>query len=655
MAQSKENRYRNITVNSHQSGDDSSLKSGSLSAVTSREDALVAWVMSRVNVWRDYRDQNFEELWNEYYRLWRGKWSAQDKLRGSERSRLIVPALQQAIEATVAELEEATFGQTSWFEVADDRADEDKAGMEEMKNRLMEDFEWANIPASVAEIYLNGALYGTGIGKIIVEPVVERNIQQTSTTIGYVEVPITDVVENIRAQVRLEAVNPRNFVIDTSARNISEALGMAHEVIVPAHTVIEKQKEGLYKDVALGSWSDTRYLTELGEYDDSRNAQDRILITEYHGLVPKNLMPSDENEENVEDSGLVEAIITIANMDTVIKEVQNPMMMKDRAFVAYQHDTVPDRFWGRGIAEKGYNPQKALDAELRARIDGLALTVHPMMAYDVTQMPRGMDLSVRPGKSIGTNGDPNNVLRPLNFGTIDPNIFRDSADLERMVQMGTGAMDSATPTSMNPRNSTATGMSMILSGAIKRSKRTLQNINRNLLSPLIEKSLWRYMQFDEDRYPVADYKFNVVSTLGLIAREFEHAQLTQLLQTVPPASPAYWMVLKAVFELAAVKEKEQLVSVIDQMLQQAVNPPPPQPDFDQQIKIAELEQDKKEHEDKMKLENKRINANVLMDQIKGGPGEGGKRLSLVNPKKEKNVSVQRGPDGRIVGAKVTES
>ena len=38
---------------------------------------------------------------------------------------------------------------------------------------------------------------------------------------------------------------------------------------------------------------------------------------------------------------------------------------------------------------KGITAQKALDAELRARIDALALTIHPMMAMDATRMPRG--------------------------------------------------------------------------------------------------------------------------------------------------------------------------------------------------------------------------------------------------------------------------
>ena len=84
--------------------------------------------------------------------------------------------------------------------------------------------------------------------------------------------------------------------------------------------------------------------------------------------------------------------------------------MQDRGFVAYQHDLVPDSFWGRGIAEKGYNAQKALDADLRSRIDAMAMIVHPMMAADSSRLPRGQKLSVSPGRMLLTQGNPNDVF-----------------------------------------------------------------------------------------------------------------------------------------------------------------------------------------------------------------------------------------------------
>jgi hypothetical protein len=104
-----------------------------------------------------------------------------------------------------------------------------------------------------------------------------------------------------------------------------------------------------------------------------------------------------------------------------------------------------------------------------------------------------------------------------------------------------------------------------------------------------------------------------------MAREFEHAQLGQLLQTTPPGSPAYWMILKNIFDLSSLSEKEPMLQIIEQMLKSSMEPPPePKPDIDQQIDAAELQRKVKSDADKLNLENKRINANVLMDQIDGG-------------------------------------
>ena len=40
------------------------------------------------------------------------------------------------------------------------------------------------------------------------------------------------------------------------------------------------------------------------------------------------------------------------------------------------------------------------------------------------------------------------------------------------------------------------------------------------------------MQFDPEKYPSKDYHFSVISSLGVIAREYEVQQLAQILQVI---------------------------------------------------------------------------------------------------------------------------
>jgi len=580
---------------------------------------LLGYCLQRVDEGERYRDQNYGEKWEEYYRLWRGVWAREDQQRASERSKLISPALQSAVESTVAEYEEAVFGRKQWFDLVDNYEDrlagEDK-DLQVLRMFLMDRFEEANVPSAMSEIFLNAALYGTGVGKIITDTVnkkeIERQIDQAviqqvqaaaqqgqiapEQAQQFLQQAISyEVVDTDRFLVKVESISPRDFVIDPAARSIEEAEYCAHVCYKPLHQIIQKQMEGIYKAVDVGEES-ARDRTSGEEHDNS----EAVKITEYYGLVPESLLDVelDEDEELVDlgvdekDSqnttafdlygeNLVEAIITIANDAVVLRAIPNPFWNQDRPLIAYQHDTVPNSFWGRGVCEKGYNAQKALDAELRARMDGLALTVHPMMGVDVTRMPRSGSFTVSPGKSVPTNGNPREILSPFNFGQVDPAIFQSTGDLERMVGVATGTNDPSAPLNISPTNSTASGMSMALSSAIKRSKRTLANIERNIIKPFLYKATWRFMQFDEENFPVRDINFVTHSSLGITARELEQQQLIQLLQTVPPESPAFMVMLKAIYDNSSLSNKEELVTVIEQMMQ-----PDPQA---QQIQQAQVQ------------------------------------------------------------------
>lgn len=583
---------------------------------------LVSWILTKVDQWEDYRDNNYKDRWEEYYRIWRGIWKSSDKTRNSERSKLIAPALQQAIEMTVAEHEEATFGRGDWFDIKDDIEDTQKEDAEITRKLLLEDMEIQGIPKAISEIYLNGALFGTGIGKILVEEISEKKPVAAAVSSFFLDT--FEAAEVDRVVVKLEAIPPENFAIDPTARTIDEALGCAHVMVKPKHSTLEKQKSGVYFDVPLGDYIDDIDVSAKGESKPTID-EDKIHIVEYYGLVPKDLLENIGNDthemsmskySNMEDFEMVEAMVTIANKEVLLKAVANPYTMQDRPIIAYQHDTVPNRFWGRGVAEKGFNPQKALDAELRARIDGLALSVHPMMAIDSSKMPRGMRLSVGPGKTIMTTGNPNEVLMPFNFGNINNATFHQSGELERMIQMGTGAMDTATPIGASPRNQTASGMSMIASGAIKRSKRTMQNIERSLLVPMINKFVWRYMQFDPERYKPGDYKFLPRASMGIMAREFEQQQLTNLISTVPPDSPAYWLILKGIFDNSSMTNKNEMLEILNMHMQKVMNPQPPPPDPMVEVKKQEIQMTAQMAQATAQIEASKVQIQKEQNQLK---------------------------------------
>jgi hypothetical protein len=520
---------------------------------------LQEWVLNKCQEWRDHYTSNYSEKHEEYYRLFRNQWAVEDKTRESEKSKLIAPALAQAVESNVAELEEATFGRGKIFDIDDDVADQDATDIEYLRKKLHEDFECARVRSSVSECLINAAVFGTGVAEVSIEEIKEYAPATRDAMDGAMQEYGVEI--KYRPIVKLTPVLPKNFLIDPNATCIEEALGCAVDEFVSRHVVEELQEQGVYREEYVGDApSDDE--VEIDRGLDVRPV-DRIRLLKYYGKVPRDLLiAAGVDEEDIEtDSFYVESIVVLANEGVLLKAIPSPYMMQDRPVVAFSWDTVPSRFWGRGVCEKGYMSQKALDAELRARIDALALTTHPMVAVDATRIPRGANLEVKPGRMLLTNGNPADAIMPFKIGGLDQVTFAQGAQLQQMVSQATGAGDMTQPTVQN--DVTAAGMSMSMGAIVKRQKRTLLNFQENFLLPFVRKAAWRYMQFDPENYPVKDYKFKPFSSLGAMAREYEVSQLSQILQVVPPDSPAHGAIIKGIIDHLNVTNRDELIAAIE--------------------------------------------------------------------------------------------
>ena len=551
---------------------------------TENDKELTAFVVDHCDRWRDYRNVNFLDDYLEYERIFRGEWAAEDKTRDSERSRIVTPATQQAVETRHAEIMEAIFGQGEFFDIEDDLRDIDgnPLDVEMLKAQLMEDFKQDKIRKSIDQIELMAEIYGTGIGEIVVktEKVFEPSTQAIPGQMGQAAI---GVVEKTRIAVKIMPVNPKNFLFDPNGTSIDDCMGVAIEKYVGIHKIVEGIEKGIYRKVDITpTYEDTDLepTQELSQYRD-----EKVRLLTYYGLVPREyltekdveveeLFPDDSAAEDYTD--MVEAIVVIANDGLLLKAEENPYMMKDRPVLSYQDDTVPNRLLGRGTVEKSYNMQKAIDAQVRSHLDSLALTTSPMMGMDATRLPRGARFEVKPGKAFMVNGNPAEILYPFKFGETSLNNLNTAKEFERMLLQATGTLDGQGMVSQGNRD--GAGMSMAVATIIKKYKRTLVNFQEDFLIPFIQKAAFRYMQFDPERYPSVDMKFIPTATLGIIAREYEQQQFIGLLQTLGPNTPVLPLILKGILNNSSLSNRFELISALDKMSQ-----PDPQAQEMQQV------------------------------------------------------------------------
>jgi hypothetical protein len=531
--------------------------------------------------WRQVRDGAYKAEWDDAYRSWRGKWSPEMRTRKKERSKLIAPSTSLAVDLAVAEIVEAIFGRDNWFDLPDDVDDDQRADMEAVRLRLRDDLYKDGIIATMVEVLQNAALYGTGAIKIVVETVMEATpeVQQQTLPDGRTVRKIVKTEKEI-VKVFPVSVEPGQLIPDPAAARVPDMLGAIHEFRMPLHKIWERQQRKFYNPMAdigrgFGDPNSDHSSIDRKEEDDENGHTMYANVLEYHGLVPKKLlmMANSRTDDSVapllagSETEMVEAVVTIANESEFLKARLNPSVMDDRGIIAFQFETVPNRFWGRGVYEKGKHPQKAIEAEMRARMDGLGWINNPMLGVDLTAMPSRFNQDVWPGKIWGTTGPPSDTLFPMKFGEIDPSTFQHIQDLERMHQQATGAMDSPARLTPGVRDQSSTASAVNASGMIKRAKRTMYNVE-SFLQNMLRGILYRKMQFDSERYPL-DIDFQVKGAMGMMAREVEQGLMVNLLQFTETGTPEQLAILQGIIESSSAPNR----TAINEMLKKKLEPP----------------------------------------------------------------------------------
>ena len=115
-----------------------------------------------------------------------------------------------------------------------------------LRKKLSEDFEACKIRKAVAECLINAAVFGTGIGEIVLEEVNEMAPATEPIMGGELQAVGVQITE--RVAVKLKPVLPQNFLIDPVATSVEDAMGVAIDEFVSKHSVELLQEQGVYRE-----------------------------------------------------------------------------------------------------------------------------------------------------------------------------------------------------------------------------------------------------------------------------------------------------------------------------------------------------------------------------------------------------------------------
>jgi len=160
-----------------------------------------------------------------------------------------------------------------------------------------------------------------------------------------------------------------------------------------------------------------------------------VEILEMHGMIPDELTPSD---------GQRSRLITIANNNIVLRNVQNPHWTGRLPFGVYTPTPDPYSIYGIGKVEPNDKLQATASRIASQRLDATDLILDPVFVYNQLANVQTQKLYAKPGTSIGADGPPNQAIMPLTpdiRGLIQG--ITEIESLWRWMQFGTGVSEEA--------------------------------------------------------------------------------------------------------------------------------------------------------------------------------------------------------------------
>lgn len=181
-----------------------------------------------------------------------------------------------------------------------------------------------------------------------------------------------------------------------------------------------------------------RFQTRTGMDDETARFMDKysrpIEILEFWGKVPSELSPD----------GVLSRVITVANRRYVMRNRPNPYNHGQLPFLAYSPTPDLHHFYAPGKAEIVEKLQIVGNRYLNQSLDAADLMIDPMWFYDRGAGLITRNLYSRPGRFVGVNGNPQNVIMPMQpymqgLSVADSKI----SQIREFLQMGTGIVDDA--------------------------------------------------------------------------------------------------------------------------------------------------------------------------------------------------------------------
>lgn len=262
-----------------------------------------------------------------------------------------------------------------------------------------------------------------------------------------------------------------------------------------------------------------------------------IDVLEFHGPVRgADLIEWGLDDVDLDPQGFYEATVWLID-DQVIKAILNDDPMGRRPYYKACYEEIPGQFWGYSLYDVLADVQGVANAAIRSLVNNMAIASGPQVVVNIDRLPPDTDITnLYPWKiwQVVDSQFSNKADPAINFYQPNTNVQDLVMVLERFYTL-------ADDFSMIPRYMsgsdkisgparTASGLSMLLDAANKGLKGIVQDIDQNVMTPLLNQIFDHNMIYDDDDSIKGDAQVTARGVASLMQLETLRLRRNEFLQ-----------------------------------------------------------------------------------------------------------------------------
>lgn len=450
-----------------------------------QDKALLDRVLRLLAIWEPYHESWVERA-NHFYALWRSvqNWSGQlqsssprgldDVVRDGQNTygpELFIPMCFATVETIIP----AMLASTPVMDNIVAKTAAAEANVPNVKAVIEDQHRKMGYELTLQEIAKDGLIYGTGWQKTYWKKDYRARRQLLPSAEpggGMVEVELEQLVYDDPDCI---CVDPKDVISDPFSQKLQESDGIFHRLWMSSRQVRRRIETQQWRNLTGENLDE---LADSSKYD--------TLMNQRESAVPQPARQSrsatgKQPVHEVLEFHDGEQIITIIDRKCVVASGPNPNWHGELPFQAYRPTQIPHQIHGMGEIEPIEKLQEELNVLRTERRYNAALVLQKVFAYHEGLVEKE-DIQFGPGYAIGVNGDPRELIFPIQAGDIPNSGYEEEDRITGDIDKVTGISDTVMGAGLSAGD-TATGVQLVQGAASRRIELKAHRLELEIIDP----------------------------------------------------------------------------------------------------------------------------------------------------------------------------